>query len=104
MYRYGIAIRSGLNRPRNSDNHYIRRINGVVATLGWILDKSLLPPLTDHARSANGADQFLAISREIAAANHSLEKPERTPGDHAYATGVRDTLHWASHAGTDAPC
>lgn len=89
VYGETLTIRATMSRHGDHDAG-LRRIDGVLATVGWALGRSLGAPVSECRRYTPDA-----LATELQRATTELD---RTPGhdrcQRSYLTAVRDTLHW----------
>jgi len=105
LYSEVLAIRCSLAHDRRaSDDMYVRRINGITAAVAWILNKTLLSPVTEASSSMNGWDSTpTAIANELSAAHDRLSIGP-ADGDYAYVEGASEALSWALNQQANKPC
>lgn len=96
VYAEALSIRSAMAR-HGDINPQLRHVDGILATLGWALGRSLASPLSQRPPDSHA----LQAEKQLAAAqlHHSAECE---PCDRSYLIAVRDTLHWLTGA-TDTP-
>lgn len=95
VYQRGLALRRSLTRDHSpSNDRYVRRVNGVVSALSWVLDISRLPPIRNHPIRVTDRDAISVIAQEIAVAKNKLNTVQ-VPSDHDFVSGALDALHWA---------
>lgn len=106
LYHESIGVRTRLCRPATiHEEHDIRRVNGIVAALAWLLGKSLRPPVTNGLHiPRNDADRLVCIADELDAARYQVTEAGLGAGEQAYVGGVHDALFWATHEGAAPPC
>ena len=96
VYAEALSIRSALAR-HGDVNPQLRHVEGILATLGWALGRSLASPLSQRPPDSDA----LQAETQLASAqlHHSAA---RETCERSYLVAVRDTLHWLTGA-TDTP-
>lgn len=97
VYAEALSIRSAMAR-HGDINPQLRHVDGILATLGWALGRSLASPLSQRPpdRDALQAENQLAAAQ----LHHTAE---RETCERSYLIAVRDTLHWLTGATDIAP-